>query len=93
MTKIVLADLHEKLALAGLPILSVRRMADDVDLVFFDGATDEQIKAANQIVADYDQAAVESSKESDGLTLDEINSAKTVADLKALMIRQYNLKG
>ncbi len=91
--KIVLADLHEHLIAADLPILAVRRTHEQkIEMVFTDEATEDQRKAAELMVREYDQEAVDEQKPKP-VTTDEINSAKSLADVKALMIRMYEIKG
>jgi len=95
MSKIIVADLHQKLIEAGLPVESValdRPGKKGVSIDFQQEATAEQKALAEQIVKDYDQDAVDALKPKP-VTLDDITNAKTVNELKALMIRQYQLKG
>lgn len=82
MTKIIVGDLHQKLADAGIPITTVRLTREQqVELEFGEAATDEQKAAARQIVDSYDQA----DEDANELTDADIDSAKTVGDLKALL--------
>jgi hypothetical protein len=93
MTKIIVGDLNNKLAAAGINVISVRlTKAQQIELQFADGVAEADKARAQQIVKDYDQDAENAAKPT-GLTLDEINNAKTVADLKTLLIKQHNLKG
>jgi len=95
MAKIVVADLHQKLIEAGLPVESValdRPGKPGVSIDFQKDATAEQKALAEQIVKDYDQDAVEAAKPKP-VSLDDINNANTVTELKALMIRQYQTRG
>ena len=95
MTKIIVGDLHQKLIDAGLPVVGValdRPGKRGISLDFEGEPSSEQKAAAELIVKEYDQDAENAAKPS-GLTVDEINNAKTVADLKTLLITQHNLKG
>lgn len=93
MTKIIVGDLHNKLAAAGINVISVRLIKEQqIELQFADGVAEADKARAQQIVKDYDQDAENAAKPS-GLTVDEINNAKTVTDLKALLVKQHNLKG
>jgi hypothetical protein len=90
MKKIIPMDLHNKLEAAGIPIHGV---SEDGRIDFKD-ATKEQQDQAAQIVADYDQDEVDAAKiDLQPVTLEDINSAKTVSDLKTLLIRLHNIKG
>lgn len=96
MAKIKVADLHRKLAEAGIPIDGValdRPGKPGISVDYQAEATPEQMTQAEAIIKDYDQEAEEAAKGDDTVTLDEINSLKTVADVKAFLIRQHNLKG
>lgn len=95
MTKIIVADVHQKLIDAGLPVDGValdRPGKTGLSIDFGTDATDEQKAAAELIVKDYDQDAVNAAKEKP-VSLDDFNGLKTIADVKALMIRQYHSKG
>lgn len=93
MTKINVGDLHEKLAAAGIPVVTVRLTRElKVELELADNATDAQKAEAQTIVDGYDQAAVDAAKVQP-VTLDEINNAKSVADLKAIVARMHATKG
>lgn len=95
MTKIVVGDLHKKLSDAGVPIDGValdRPGKPGVSIDFHVDATEEQKAVAAQIVKNYDQDVMEAEKVQP-VTETEINSAKSIPDLKALMIRQYRAKG
>lgn len=91
MTTIVLADLHDALKAANLPIISMRSKAGAIELVFTDDATSEQKAAAQALVDSYDQATIDA-KKPQPVTMEDIEAAKTVADMKALMIRMLNEK-
>jgi len=96
MKPIVLADLHDRLLAAGIPILSVRLTKDlAVELVFQEEATAEQKLSALVIVEKYDQAEVDAAKPTfDGpLSAEEINAAKTLPELKALLVKAFTTKG
>lgn len=95
MAKIVVGDLHQRLVEAGVLIDGValdRPGKPGVSIDFQKDATAEQKALAEQIVKDYDQDAVEAAKPKP-VSLDDINNAKTVTELKALMIRQYQTRG
>lgn len=93
MTKINVGDLHEKLAAAGIPVVTVRLTRElKVELELADNATDAQKAEAQTIVDGYDQAAIDAAKEQP-VSLDEINNAKSVADLKAIVARMHATKG
>lgn len=95
MAKINVSDLHRKLAAAGVPIEGValdRPGKKGISVDFLADATAEQKALAEQIIKDYDQTAEEAVKVKP-VTEEEINAAKTVNDLKALLIRQHNLRG
>jgi DNA-binding LytR/AlgR family response regulator len=93
MTKINVGDLHEKLAAAGIPVVTVRLTRElKVELELADNATDAQKAEAQTIVDGYDQAAVDAAKVQP-VTLDDINNAKSVADLKAIVARMHATKG
>ena len=95
MSKIIVADLHQKLIEAGLPVESValdRPGKKGISIDFQKDVTAEQKALAEQMVKDYDQSTVDAVKPKP-VTLDDITNAKTVNELKALMIRQYQLKG
>ena len=86
MKKITPIDLHTKLEKAGIPIDGV---SQDGRIDFKDEATDEQKEAAAAILRDYDQEAEDAAKVPDAgdVTDEEIDAAKTVADLKVLLKR------
>ncbi len=93
MTKINVGDLHQQLAAAGIPIVTVRLTRDEkIELQVAEDATEEQRTQARAIVDGYDQAAIDAAKEQP-VSLDDINNAKTVADLKALLVKMYATKG
>lgn len=95
MTKIIVGDLHQKLIDAGLPVVGValdRPGKPGISLDFAETASAEQQAQAAQIVKEYDQDTVDALKPQP-VTEAEINNAKTVADLKTLLIKQHNLKG
>jgi len=95
MAKIVVGDLHQRLVEAGVLIDSValdRPGKPGVSIDFQKDATAEQKALAEQLVKDYDQSAVDAVKPKP-VTEEDINSAKTVNELKALMIRQYQTRG
>lgn len=94
MKKITPMDLHDKLEAAGIPVHGV---AEDGRIDFND-ATDEQKAAAAAILKDYDQdvedarkAVEEAEKPRETVTEEDIDNAKTVADVKVLLKRM--LKG
>ncbi len=93
MTKINVGDLHDKLAAAGIPIVTVRLTRElKIELEFEANATDAQKAEAQALVDSYDQAAIDADKEQP-VSLDDINNAKSVADLKALLVKMYATKG
>lgn len=82
------AILHGKLMGAGIPIDGVsfhREMGYRID--FRTEATAEQRAQAQQMVATFDPNEVQPETERNTVTIDDINDAKTVADLKALLIK------
>ena len=92
MTTINVGDLHEKLAAAGIPVVTVRLTRElKVELELADNTTDVQKVEAQAIVEGYDQAAVDAAKVQP-VTLDDFNDVKTVADMKALLIKMYLAK-
>lgn len=92
MTTINVGDLHDKLAAAGIPVITVRLTREmKIELELAD-ATDAQKAEAQVLVDGYDQAAVDAAKVQP-VTLDEINNAKSVADLKAIVARMHATKG
>lgn len=95
MTKIIVSDLHQKLIDAGLPVESValdRPNKKGISIDFAKNATDEQKAAAELIVKEYDQDVVNAAKVQP-VTLEDLQSIKTVNDVKVLMIRQYQTRG
>lgn len=93
MTKINVGDLHQQLAAAGIPVVTVRLTRElKVELELADNATDAQKAEAQTIVDGYDQAAVDAAKVQP-VSLDDINNAKSVGDLKALLAKMYATKG
>jgi hypothetical protein len=93
MTKINVGDLHDKLAAAGIPIVTVRLTRElKIELEFEANATDAQKAEAQALVDSYDQAAIDADKEQP-VSLDDINNAKSVADLKAIVARMHATKG
>lgn len=91
--KINVGDLHEKLAAAGIPIVSVRLTRDlKIELEFETNVMNFQKADAQAIVDGYDQAAIDAAKVQP-VSLDDINNAKSVADLKALLVKMYATKG
>lgn len=95
MSKINVLDVDRKLRDAGVLIDGValdRPGKKGVSIDFQKEATDEQKALAAQIVKDYDQDAVNAAKEKP-VSIDDINNLKTIADVKALLIKQYQIKG
>lgn len=93
MTTIKVGDVHETLAKAGIPIVSVRLTRDlKIELEFETGMSDAQKANAQALVDGYDQAAIDATK-AQPVTLDDINNAKSVADLKSLLAKMYATKG
>lgn len=91
--RIVLADLHNALLKADVPILSVRRLpSGTIELVYGDDVTEAQKADGSAILAAYDQDALDAKKPK-RVSVDDINAAKTVADLKALLIQMHDLNG
>jgi len=91
---IKLSDLHEKIAAAGIPIQGValdRPGKPGISIDFKDEATTEQRAAAEEIVRTYDQDAVDAAKEKP-VTIDDIHNAKTIPDLKAILIKLQQAK-
>ena len=86
MKKITPIDLHTKLEKAGIPIDGV---SEDGRIDFKDEVTAEQKEAAAAILRDYDQDVEDAAKVPDAgdVTDEEIDAAKTVADLKVLLKR------
>lgn len=73
---------------AGIPIDGVafhRETGYRID--FRTEATAEQRAQAQQMVATFDPNEVQSEPENKSVTIEDINDAKTVADLKALLIK------
>lgn len=94
-SKIKVADLDAKLRAAGIAIDGValdRPGKKGISIDFQAEATAEQKALADQIIKDYDQRAEDAAKVKP-VTEEEINAAKTVNDLKALLIRQHHLRG
>jgi cell division protein FtsN len=84
--KITPIDLLTKLEKAGIP---VHGTAEDGRIDFKDEATPEQREAAAAILTDYDQDVEDEAKVAEAtkgrVTEEEIEAAKTVGDLKALL--------
>ena len=90
MTKVNVADMHDKLAKAGIPVVTVRLTREQqIEVEFAPEATPEQKAAAQEVVYAYDQEAEDAAKaaRSVPVTAADIDAAKTVADLKALLHR------
>lgn len=91
MATINVTDLTAKLLAAGIPIQGValdRPGKTGITIDFIEGengATDEQKAAAQKIIDNYDQDVEDAVKQSDELTDADIDNAKTVADVKALL--------
>jgi len=93
--KIKVADLDAKLRAAGIAIDGValdRPGKKGISIDFQAEATAEQKALADQIVKEYDQDEADAAKAPD-VTLEAIQAAKTVNDLKAILIQLHNLKG
>jgi hypothetical protein len=93
--KIVVADLDAALRKAGVPFdgLALDRPGKPgITVDYQKEATPEQIAQAEQIIKDYDQEAVTATK-GQPVTQADIQAAKTVNDLKALLIQLHNLQG
>lgn len=90
MTKIAVGQLHEKLIGAGVPVVTVRlTKAQRIELEYEPDTTDAQKVVAEQVVAAYDQAAEDAAKAARNapVTVEEIDAAKTIADVKTLLHR------
>lgn len=88
MTKINVGDLHEHLRQAGIPIHGValdRPGQPGISIDFTDDATETDKDYAQMLVDAYDQDAVDQLKSGLDVSEAEIDSAKTVADLKVLL--------
>ncbi len=90
-------DVHTKLQAAGIPIHGValnRPNKPGISIDFKDEATKEQRLEAQLIVADYDQEAEDAAKPAPAgvLTAEEINNAKSVQDVKALLLKLFPTK-
>lgn len=96
MTPINLVNLHDKLTTAGIPVVSVRLTKDlQIELQLADDVTAEQKLSAAVIVEQYDQAAMDAAQPTfEGpLSVDEIEAAKSIPELKALLIKAFTTKG
>lgn len=94
-SKINVGDLHAKLLAAGVPIDGValdRPGKSGISVDYQNDATPEQKAQAEQIIKEYDQDEEDASKTPE-LSIDAILAAKSVSDLKTILIQLYNLKG
>ena len=96
MAKPNVHDMHKAIEAAQIPLDCVRwnRELQVVELSFLRGATDAQKSAAQKIADEWDQEAVDAAKLASFDLLpkvEDINSAKATADLKAmaLLLRAY----
>jgi hypothetical protein len=96
-TKIVVADLHAALVKAGIPIEGValnRPGQPGISVDFTADATEDHKASAKALVDAYDQDQVDAAKATTELDMEAlINSAKNVADLKALLLKLYANQG
>lgn len=87
-TKIKVGELDAKLRAANIIVDTVRLTSDQKIELVFPKDTDDSVKAqALTIVASYDQAAEDAAKARKEVTQKDIDGAKTVDDLKALLTR------
>lgn len=93
MTKIVVEDLDAKLRAAHIDIDGIALLADGSVRIDFRGEPDSAtIQQAQTIVKAYDQDVENAAKVNDKVTQTDIENAKTVADLKALLLKMLNDK-
>jgi hypothetical protein len=92
MTKINVTDLDAKLREANIDIDGVALLADGTVRVDFRGEPDAVIaQRAQAIVKAYDQDMVDAAKPKP-VTIEDVENAETVGDLKALLLKMLNDK-
>ncbi len=92
------SDVHALLTLLGIPVVTVRFSKDKgLEAEFEKEATPKQQQDAKAVMDTWNQAEVDAAKPdttlTSGLTGEEVKAAKTVNDIKDLLIKAYNLKG